>query len=87
MPRIIFEGFSKQKYSGNLLYQFVDTEQKYQINPQLRRRTAGLLYPSLLNKQPASSTGRLAHINSAVTFCLKQPSNTNIDDRYLPYVT
>jgi hypothetical protein len=63
MPRIIFEGFSKQKYSGNLLYRFVATEQKYQINPQLYLRTSCLLYSSPLDKQSAASTTQLARVN------------------------
>jgi hypothetical protein len=63
MPRIIFRGFSKQKYSGNLLYRFVVTEQKYQINPQLYLRTSGLLYSSPLDKQSAASTIQLAQLN------------------------
>jgi hypothetical protein len=68
IPRIILRGFSKQKYSGNLLYQFVDTEQKYQINPQLFLRAAGLLYPPLLNKPSASSSIRLAGFAHAFAF-------------------
>jgi hypothetical protein len=45
-----------------LLYQFVDTEQKYQINPQLFLWTGGLLCTALLYQQPASSANRLANV-------------------------
>ena len=74
MPRIILRGFSKQKYSGNLLYQFVDTEQKYQINLQLFLWATGLLYSTLLNKQSVTSAIRLAAFTRTVTFSLKQRS-------------
>ena len=74
MPRIILRGFSKQKYSGNLLYQFVDTEQKYQINPQLFLRTTGLLYSAHLNKPSVTSAIGLAKFTRAVIFRLKQRS-------------
>jgi hypothetical protein len=71
MPRIILGGFSKQKYSGNLPYQFVDTEQKYQINPQLLLRPAGLLYPSLHNKSPITPTIGLATFDDALILRIK----------------
>jgi hypothetical protein len=74
IPRIILRGFSKQKYSGNLLYQFVDTEQKYQINPQLFLRTTGLLYSTRLNKQSATSAVGLAKFATAVAFSPEQRS-------------
>jgi hypothetical protein len=72
MPRIILGGFSKRKYSGNLQYQFVDTQQKYQINPQLFVRTTGLLYSTHFNKQSIASPGRLAAFIRAVTVGIKK---------------
>jgi hypothetical protein len=63
MPRIILEGFSKQDYSVNLLHQFVDSDQKYQINSQLFCGTACLLRSFIFHLHPAPQTNTLASLS------------------------
>jgi hypothetical protein len=78
MPRIILVGFSKQQYSVNLLYQFADTEQKYQINPQLCCGTFGLLHTAVFNLWSASSAGELEIFSRHITFRISFRSDCTV---------